>query len=329
MVSPAAAVNGALDQYSNNLSTYPLWGSDYSLAQTFTSGYLRPLTAVGIYAAPWGQTGTPGSAARGSATLQIVPVYNGLPNTDFPLLSEEVVIPMVDGGQWVYFNFSAPPLIDLHGQYAIVVTVHAPWGLEWLGSCSSSYKFGQAAVKGPADPYWLTVAQWDTVHHTTVCMGDFSFRTYVGSLPTPTPMPTPALTPTPTPTPTPAHTPAPTSAGGPTTGPGAIPPPPPPPSAHGTTTAPAASTATPDAAVAPTDLVAGATPEGSLVAAVAGSPEAGSPEATSLLAADPSSPSGGSSSGIPIATLMAAAAAIAVVGGAGAGLFLWRFRPRP
>ncbi|HEX7490775.1 MAG TPA: hypothetical protein VF337_03610 [Candidatus Limnocylindrales bacterium] len=333
LASPAAAVTGALDQYSKVITTYPLWGSDYSLAQTFTSGYLRPLTAVGIYAAPWGPTGSSGSAAKGSATVQVVPTYLGLPVTEFPLVTENFIIPTVDGGEWVYFNFSSPPQIDLHAVYAIVVTIHGPWGLEWLGSCSTSaYKFGQASVKGPSDPYWLTIAEWDTVHHTSVCMGDFSFRTYVGAAVTPTHTPTPAPTatpaPTPTPipmpTPTPTHTPtptaAPTSAAGATTGPGAIRPPPAAPSVSGTTMAPATLMPTPDPATVATSLVAEDSPAGSPIAAVAGATAAATPGS-----GVPSSPGEGSSSGVPIAAVLTA---IVVMGGAGAGLFLWRFRLR-
>ena len=315
LASPAAAVTGALDQYQNGLGTFPLWGSDYSLAQTFTSGYLRPLTAVGIYATPWGPTSASGSAAKGSATLQIVPVYNGLPNTEFPLLTENVIIPTSDGGQWVYFNFPSPPLVDLHGQYAIVVTVHAPWGMEWLGSCSASaYKFGQAAVKGPTDPYWLTVAQWNTVHHTSYCLADFSFRTYVGAAATPVPTVTHTATPTPahTAVPTAARTAAPTA----TTGPGAVPPPPPAPLTSATDSVAATGSTT---ASAESQLAAGGTPSGPLAAAVAGATASGSPGSSG------SSSGGGSSSGISYAAVLAA---LAATGGAGAAFFFWRFRLR-
>ena len=299
LASPAVAVTGGLDQYSNSIGTFPLWGSDYSLAQTFTSGYLRPLTAVGIYASTFGPTSTSGTAARGSATLQIVPAYNGLPNTEFPLVTENVIIPASDGGQWVYFNFSSPPQVDLHGQYAIVVTVHAPWGMEWLGSCpSNAYKFGQASVKGPRDPYWQTIAQWNTVHHTSVCMGDFSFRTYVGAAATPPP----ALTAPPTA----VHTAAPTA----TTGPGAFPPAPPTPHASATPTPHASTTATPATTSVVAPIVAGAT----------GTP-ASSPTSTGAAAPDSGSGSGSSpSSTPPIAVFVLAAAGLG-----GAALFLiWK-----
>jgi hypothetical protein len=232
-----------------------------------------------------------------------------------------VIIPAVDGGKWVYFNFSTPPQVDLHGQYAIVVTIHGPWGLEWLGSCSTSaYKFGQAAVKGPSDPYWLTIAQWNTVHHTSVCMGDFSFRTYVGAAVIPTHLQTPTTTHTPTPTPlhTPTHTPAPTGAHT-TTAPGAIPPPPPPPPSGSGATDPAA-TPTADPASVTSPLITEATPLEPPIGAVAGSTAATLPGSR-----DPSSPSDGSSSGVPLAGLLAA---IAGTGVAGAALLLWRFKLR-
>ena len=314
LASPAAAVTGALDQYSNSIGTFPLWGSDYSLAQTFTSGYNRPLTAVGIYASPYGPTSTSGTAARGSATLQIVPVYNGLPNTEFPLITENVIIPVSDGGQWVYFNFSSPPQVDLRGQYAIVVTVHAPWGMEWLGSCASAYKFGQAAVKGPSDPYWLTIAQWNTVHHTSVCMGDFSFRTYVGAAATP--LPTATHTAAPTAAPTAAHTAAHTAAPTTTTGPGAVPPPPPAPLASATDSPEATASTT---ASATSQLDAEATPSGTLTAAIAGATAAGSPGSSG------SSSGGDPPSGISFAAVLAA---LAATGGAGAAFFIWRFKLR-
>lgn len=302
LASPAAAVTGTLDQYQNSLGTYPLWGSDYSLAQSFTAGMSGPLTAVGIYAATWGETGTAGSAAKGSATLAIVPTYNGLPNTEFPLVTKDVIVPATDGGEWVYYSFSSPPDVELNGQYAVVVTIHAPWGLEWLGSCPSAYASGQASVKGPSDPYWLTIPQWNTVHHTTNCMGDFSFRTYVGS----------AATPAPTATHTPVATATHAAVATATTRPGAVPPPPPTPrvsaavSATATTAAPTPSPAT--SPVAP-PIVADATD----VAGAAASP-------TQSDAGGVVGSSSSSSSDPPIAVLVIAGAGL----GAAALLLIWK-----
>jgi hypothetical protein len=295
LAAPAAAITGTLDQYQTNISTYPLWASEYTLAQSFTPSRTGPLTAFGIYASPYCITCTPTPGSSGSVTVTIDGTANHQPD-GFPLDSMDTAIPITDGGEWVYFSWASAPILTAGQEYIFIMTVHSPWGMEWLGDCTDIYSRGRALVRRPYDPFWLTVSQWDSLVGSTACMGDFSFRAYLGATPTATPVPTPppVATATRTRTPAPGATTAPhaTATGTSTLAPGATP-----------AAAAATSTATPGAGVAG---VAGVT------AAPTDSAGSGS--------------SGGSSSGSS-ALILAALAVIAA--GGGIALFLWRFRPRP
>lgn len=308
LTTGSALAAGQLDQQQTDIGGWnggsPIWNSDYYEIQTFTAGYSRTLLSVSIYAGYWGPTSIAGSSPAGTATLEVLPMSNGVPDFVFVWARETRALPADANIGWVTFTISTPFDVVAGTQYAIMLQAHAPWGIDWLGTCSANYAGGQAMVMNSFDSFSLrTIPNWGAQvgGGPSMCTHDLAFKTTVAS---------PAATPTPAPTAAPAATPtpAPTSASGATTGAGAFPPAPPAPPASTTATAAAAApTPTTTSVVAP--IVAAATQAGGTAAA--------SPTPAPAAAAAGSPPS---SSDPPIAVFVLAAAGL----GGAALLLLWK-----
>ena len=320
-----ALATGLIDQQQTDVGGWnggsPIWDSNYVELQTFTPAHSRKLIAVEVYAGYYTTT-IPGSAPTGQVMMEILPVNSGTPDFIFVWAREFKQLPADPA--WVTFNISTPVNLVAGTQYAILLQAQAPWGLDWLGSCVSTFAGGQALAMNRFDSFTLKpVDGWGSAAY--YCTKDLAFKTIIEgptlvTLP-PTPITLPTATPSPTPRPaaTATHTAAPTAAptathtAAPTatptaapTGPGPLPPvPPPPPTASGligaVDTAPASATST------PAELVAGVTS----VPSAANPPEPAS--------------GGAAPSNSLVIVLAAAAAAAALLGG---GFAIWRFRLR-
>ena len=188
--TPVLAITTVVDQKMEVTATN-FGPGPVTFAQTFTSGYSRPLSGVDLYLK------SSSSIVVSVSIRPLDPITKYPTNTSYSTGSATV---KAEG--WYHFN--TPVDISTGAQYAIVFTLPASAGLK--GATTHQYAGGSALVKN---------TNWGPFYNADT---DFAFRTYV-ALPDPTPTPKPTPSPSPTPTPPAMATLNPTPTGAPTVAP--------------------------------------------------------------------------------------------------------------